>query len=208
MEIPWASAHGPLAWRLQRTAPMSNTGWSILFGVALLVLAGACTDQDAYATAAHRAASRLGVAETALRVTQRSDLSTDGHAVLRITEKGSRRQVMVAVANEGHALVDSTAPDAFARLARAEQLGARFDQFGAARVAGWFGAFGGRCGEPIITRAQGVGVHARADGGHELRFQFAGAGRVEQCDLVLDRQGQVESVNVRPLPAQVASRSS
>jgi hypothetical protein len=158
--------------------------------------------------AAQRATSRLGVAQADLRVTSRSDLSTDRHAVYRITERGGRRQLMVAVASQGQVMLDSSTPDAFARLARAEDLGARFDQFGALRVAGWFGSFGGgTCGEPIVTRTNGVHVRERADGGHELRFAFAGARQVEECHLVLDRRGQVESVSVSARPPVVASAS-
>ena len=114
---------------------------------------------------------------------------------------------MVAVPSAGGAVLDSTTPDAFARLARAESLGTRFDQLGTARVAGWYGSFGGSpCGEPSVTRQRGVHVTARADGGHELSFAFAGAAHVEECDLVLDGHGRVETSSVRSRP-RVASNA-
>jgi hypothetical protein len=178
-----------------------RVGASLLLAAGLMVLASACTSQDAYAVAGHHAASRLGVAEASLRVTERTDLSSARHAVFRITERSGKRQLMVAVPSEGNAVLDSSMPDAFASLARSEDLGARFDQFGAARVAGWFGSFGGgRCGEPITARSKDVHVNAQADGGHELSFAFAGADHLEECGLVLDGHGRVEASSVRSRP--------
>ncbi len=186
----------------------SRVGLSLLLATGLTFMASACTSQHGESVAARRATSRLGVDAQALRVTERTDLSTARHAVFRITERGGTRQLMVAVSSQGTVMLDSTTPDAFASLAAAEDLGAHFDQFGAARVAGWFGSFGGgRCGEPIITRLRGVRVNPRADGGHELSFQFAGADHVEQCHLVLDGRGRVESVSVKSLTHVVASAS-
>ena len=186
---------------------LSRVGASVLFAAGLMVLASGCTSHDAYAVAGHHAASRLGVAEGGLRVTERSDLSSDRHAVFRITDRGGKRELMVAVPSAGGAVLDSTTPDAFARLARAESLGTRFDQLGTARVAGWFGSFGGsRCGEPTVSKQRGVRMTARPDGGHELSFAFAGAERVEECDVVLDGHGRVETSTVRSRP-RVASNA-
>jgi hypothetical protein len=169
-------------------------GTSLLFAAGLAILATACSGEDADLAATRLASTRLGASN--LRVTERSDLSTERHAVFRITERGGARQLMVAVASGGDAVLDSSTSDAFASLARAEDLGARFDQLGAKRVAGWFGSFGGgACGEPILTGLPAIRVQTRADGGHELRYRFAEAGRVEECHLVLDGRGVVERVS-------------
>jgi hypothetical protein len=189
-----------------------RSGLSILTALGLLVLAttgSGCSDQDRYEqAAAHHAAARLAVDEGTLRVTERSELSTDGVAVFRITDHGTKHQLIVAVPRSGRAVLDSSMPDAFATMARSEQLGARLDQLGSARVAGWFGAFGGVCGEPLVSKTNGIDDIALPDGRHEISFRFAGPERVQQCHVVIDGHGMVESATTRPVESLTAEAAS
>ena len=189
-----------------------RSGLSILTALGLLILASTgsgCSDQDKYELAAARhAAARLSVDEDTLRVTQRSDLSTDRVAVFRVTDRGTRHQLTVAVPRSGRTVLDSSMPGAFATMARTEHLGARAEELGAVRVAGWFGAFGGVCGEPIVSKTRGIGEIALPDGRREITFQFAGPERVEQCHVVLDGQGVVESATKRPVESLTAEAST
>src|SRR6266508_2934524 len=125
----------------QRMTSWRSIATSLALAAALVVAAvtsSGCGPASVEDRAREHAADRLGVPIETLRVTERSDLSTSRHAVLRVSARGREKQLTVAVARRGSLLVDGLDADAFPRLASAEKLGKHFEELGGARVAGWF----------------------------------------------------------------------
>ena len=176
---------------------------------AALLLAAMTTGCGAVSTeerALQHAADRLGVPEDTLRVTERSDLSTSLHQVLRVSARGLERQLTVAVARQGNLIVDGLQPDAFLRLARAERLGQRFEQLGGTRVAGLFGALSGGhpCGEPFAASQKetvdAVQVENLPDGAHRLAYRFTDGAKLMHCRVTLEPDGTVREVVAEAAP--------
>ncbi len=189
---------------------------SLAVAAALLFAAAAntgCAASSVEERAREHAADRLGVDASTLRVTVRSDLSTPKHAVLRVSARGRDRELTVAVARGGGALlVDGLEPDAFTRLAGAERMGERFEELGGARVAGWFGALsaGRPCGEPLMSPEQGesVQVEKLTDGAHRMSYRFSEGDKVMRCRLTVASDGSVREVYAEAAPVARATSSS
>ena len=141
-------------------------------------------------------ADRLQVPVSTLRVTERSDLSTSRTAVLRVSAHGRSKGLTVAVARKGSLLVDALDADAFTRLAAAERLGPRVEELGGARVAGWYGALGGRpCGEPVVASVKDtIQVESLPDGAHRLSFRFSDGEKLMRCKVTIAADGLVRDV--------------
>jgi hypothetical protein len=195
------------------TTATHMTSWrsiatSLAVAAALLfsAMSTGCGTDSAEERALQHAADRLGVPEDTLRVTERTDLSTTRHLFLRVSARGRERQLTLAIARKGDAIIDGLEPDAFARLAREERLGPRFEELGGARVAGWFGALanGRPCGEPFGgTRNEqpvAVQVETLADGAHRLSYRFTDGAKLMRCRLTLDHDGTVKDVVAEASP--------
>jgi hypothetical protein len=160
--------------------------------LALLAFTTACTSTSSQLEARARAhaAARLAAAKGDLVVTERSDLSTDRHAVMRVTAPDGRA-LTVVVPRGGAEAFDASAPDAFAQLARAENLAERYAALGAVRVAGWYGALGnGPCGELMAHEKKSVQVEERPDA-RLLTYRFAAGDKVQLCHVELGLDGEV-----------------
>jgi hypothetical protein len=170
---------------------------SLAVALALVVAAlttSGCGPASAEQRALEHASEHLGVPVASLRVTERSDLSTSRHAVLRISDHNRSKELTVAVARKGGLVVDALEGNAFSRLAAAEHLGSHFDQLGGARVAGWFGALAGGkpCGEPVVASVKEVvQVEALPDGGHRISYRFTDGDKLMRCRLTISPQGAV-----------------
>lgn len=180
---------------------------SIAFGLALAIVAvvtPGCGQASPETRAREHAAAQLGVDSSDIRITQRGELTTPRHLVVRASTK-SGAELTIAVAREGRLLVDGRMRDGFARLVEAERAGARFDELGAERIAGWFGAFaGGLCGEPL-SEARGPQVKNEVlPDAHRLSWSFAGDTRVMRCTLTFDNDGRVRDAASEAQP--VAAR--
>jgi hypothetical protein len=180
---------------------------SIAFGLALAIAAfvtTGCGGSTPESRAREHAAARLGVDADDLRITQRGELATPRHVVLRATA-GSGAELTVAVARQGSLIVDGRMHDAFARLAQAERAGARFDELGAERIAGWFGAFaGGVCGEPLAESRGSLVKNEVLPDAHRLSWSYAGDARVMRCTMVLGNDGRVRDAvsEAQPIAAR------
>jgi hypothetical protein len=188
--------------------PWRSIATSLAVAAALLLSAmtTGCGSNSAEERALAHAADRLGIPEDTLRVTERTDLSTTRHVFLRVSARGRERQLTVAVARQGSGIVDGLEPDAFARLARDERLGIRFEELGGARVAGWFGALtnGRPCGEPFAGTQHeapiAVQVENLSDGAHRLSYRFADGAKLMRCRLTLTHEGTVKDVVAEAAP--------
>jgi hypothetical protein len=173
------------------------TSLAVAAALLLAAMTTGCNEDGVEERVREYAARQLGVPEDNLRVTERSDLSTSRHAFLRVTARGRERHLTVAVARRGQFIVDALQPDAFARVARAEELGPRFQQLGGARVAGWYGALsGGRpCGEPFAASQHdapsAVQVEPLGDGAYRLSYRFTDGTKLMRCRLTIEPDGSV-----------------
>jgi hypothetical protein len=113
------------------------------FFLALAVGCSATSTEDAVA---RRAATTLNVPQSELRVTSQSDLTGAHHTFQLITRDGV--PVLVVVVPEKGDLFDSKTPDAFDRVAKAENAATLLSQLGAERVALWFATLTGKCPMP------------------------------------------------------------
>ena len=190
----------------QRMIPWRSVGTSVALAAALVVAAvttSGCGPVSVEERALEHAADRLQVPVETLRVTERSDLSTGRHAVLRVSAHGRAKQLTVAVSRKGSLLVDALDSDAFTRLAAAEHLGARFEELGGARVAGWFGALGGGrpCGEPVVASVKDtVQVESLPDGAHRLSYRFSDGDKLMRCRVTIAADGLVRDVFAEAAP--------
>jgi hypothetical protein len=192
------------------TTPRQMISWrsiatSLAVAAALLLsaMASGCGGGNAEERARRHAAERLGVPVDDLRVTERSDLSTSRHVVLRVSAHDQVQQLTVAVSRKGDLLVDGLQPDAFTRLAKAERLGRRFDELGGTRVAGWFGALAGGhpCGEPISPSPQeSVQTEKLPDGSHRLSYRFTDGSKLMRCRLTIAPDGTVRDAVAEAAP--------
>jgi hypothetical protein len=178
--------------------------WSILASLAgavvLALLASACQVGTPDGPARDRAAKLLGVSPSGLRVTERSELSTRAHEVLRVSAADGQFITVVVNRDGGKVFVDSRAADGFARLASAEHLATAFPALGGVRVAGWFGALGhSACGELVAEEQGHVTVLDQGDA-HVISYRFADAGHLRDCRLELGADGQVLRATAAPAP--------
>jgi hypothetical protein len=186
-----APARDPTRRRLggsESLAAEMHLTWDMRFlcaGLVLAVAVGACGGSDAeQGRVARHAAAVLGIPASALRITARSDLASDRHAFYLVTPP-TGASLVVVVPHDG-ALFDSRTPDAFTRVARAEQAVTRLSHLGAERVAAWFGALGGgACAPPPVDQAHFATVTRPDGGGAELSYHVQNL----TCTINLDADG-------------------
>lgn len=159
--------------------------------LAVLALAAACGPASNLDRLARRQGSaRLGVPAEAVRVTERSELSTRRHAVLRVsTWEAAPREVTIFIPRDGGDPLDPSIPDAFDRVARAEVARQRLELVGVAHLAGWFGALGGggKCGEPLSSEQPAA--TPVPGGGLRITYRFAAVDRLGRCTFEVAADG-------------------
>lgn len=171
--------------------------------LGLFAALAACTETSEEARVRRMAAERFGVEAGVLRVTRRTDLSTDRHRFYRVSTRvaarptGEPETVTLAVSRTDGGLL---APGSFDQLAREEDASRRIDQLGADRVAGWFGALGGACAPPIDDE-RGTATASRVDdGGVEIRYRFLVPGQTtHECVIQLAPDGSLRGTSTSAL---------
>jgi len=137
--------------------------------VAVFAAAAAgCFGAGADDRVARHAAAVLGQSPGDLRITSETELTGEAHEFYLVTAP-SGRSLLVVVPKKGE-IFDARTPDAFSRVARAENAAARLSQLGAERVASWFAALGGSCPPPPVDQAHFVEVTRQPEGVVQLRY--------------------------------------
>jgi hypothetical protein len=181
---------------------------SLGFALALVVVGTSGCGQKIEDGVRQHAAGRLDVPVDELRVTERSELSTEEHRVYRVSHRKGKAELIVVTTPRGKVVTDARASDAFAVLAAAEKLAERFERLGGSRVAGWYGALGGGevCGELVDDgRENLVSTENLADGARRVSYRFMGKQGPKRCQLVIAPDGKVR--DVAAIDAPLAKRS-
>jgi hypothetical protein len=152
---------------------------------------------------ARHAALVLGVAPTSLRVTSQSELQGEEHDFYYVVAESGA--TLVVVVPRGGEPFDARTPDAFTRVARAEQSTARLSKLGAERVASWFGTLGGGvCPPPPVDQAHFATVTRREGGEVELTYPVGvdRARAVERtCVIELAADGSLKAARTMEVSA-------
>src|SRR5262249_26604420 len=114
---------------------------------------------------------------------------------------------LVVIAPRGDALFDSKTPDAFSRVAHAEDAARRIGQLGAERVASWFAALGGGLCPPAPADQAHFATAARApDGGVRVSYAAATAQGRRSCIIDLAPDGALREARTVDEPRAQSSR--
>jgi hypothetical protein len=168
--------------------------------VPFIFLAVACSPGSPDSRVSRHAAGRLGLESAVLRVTSQTELESPRHRFHLVSRDGVPL-LLVVEPREGE-LFDARTPDAFDRVARAEDAAARLGQLGAERVALWFGALGGGvCPPPTSTGAHFATVERDAED-TIIRYP-AGPGKI--CAVALAPDGGLRKARLEGAPGPQAS---
>jgi hypothetical protein len=181
---------------------------SLGFALALVLMGTSGCSAPVEDNVRQHAADRLDVSEDALRVTERSDLSTPDHRFFRVTLKKDNVELVVVTNPDGKIITDARNPDAFAVLAGAEKLAERFELLGGSRVAGWYGAMGGGqvCGELVDDGVKNpVAIENLEGGARRLSYRFFAKNGPKRCQLIITADGKLGDVTSIDTP--IAQRS-
>ncbi len=175
-------------------------------GLFLLVLATACAGPGDDGRVARYAALQLGMSSSDLRVTSQSDLTGESHNFYLVTS--AKGPELVVVAPRVGPFFDSRTPDAFSRVARAEDAAARVGQLGAERVASWFAALGGGvCPPPPADQAHFATATRAADGGIRVSYGAPTAQGIQKtCVIDLAPDGGLKQARALEEPRAQSSR--